>query len=101
MIFGESFAEPAMSQPVKGMLSFEGSWKVTDGVLDGDGGAGPKLISDAAPISQVEVGVELFLPGNAAGNAGLIVRAARPGAGADNFDGYEISIDVARKMLRL
>src|SRR6185437_11097423 len=32
-------------------------------------------------------------------NAGLIVRTGRAGAGADNFDGYEVSIDVARKRL--
>ncbi|HEX4796100.1 MAG TPA: family 16 glycoside hydrolase [Humisphaera sp.] len=102
MIFGESFQEPPMSQPVKGMIAYDGSWKViSDGVVDGGGGPGPKLLSDTIPITAGEVGIELFLPGNAAGNAGVIVRASGAAAGADNFDGYEISVDVARKMLRL
>src|SRR6185437_16524297 len=39
MIFGESFSEPAQGEPVKGMISAEGQWKVLDGgVLEGAGG---------------------------------------------------------------
>ncbi len=33
------------------------------------------------------------MPDAGGGNAGLIVRVDKPGVGADNFDGYEISLD--------
>jgi len=97
MIFGESFAEPARSVPVKGFVSPDGLWKVKDGVVEGEGGAGPKLISNVAPFVSGEAGVEVFFDGDAGGNAGLIVRVDKAGAGADNFDGYEVAIDLARK----
>src|SRR5262249_12070334 len=66
-----------------------------------EGGPGPKLVSDHAPFSRGEVGVELFFPDRAAGNAGLIVKVHKPGLGADNFDGYEVSLDPAGRFLRL
>jgi len=102
MIFGESFQEPARAEPVKGMIATEGRWTVgTDGALEGDGGNGPKLLNDAGAFADGEAGVEVYLPGTADGNAGLVVRASRAGPGADNFDGYEVSIDAAKKMLLL
>ncbi len=64
-------------------------------------GQGPKVLS-ATPISEAgEAGVDLYFKGATAGNGGLIIKAANAGAGADNFDGYEISIDVARKVVNL
>src|SRR4051812_41913247 len=50
MIFGESFAEPPSSSPVKGFVATDGEWKVSDGMLSGEGGPGPKLISSVAPF---------------------------------------------------
>jgi hypothetical protein len=103
MIFGESFGEPAQGAPVKGMIASEGEWKVLDGgVLEGAGGSGPKLMRDpATSFTTGEAGVEVFLPGNREGNAGLVVRGSRAGAGADNFDGYEVSLDALKKVVVL
>jgi hypothetical protein len=100
MVFGESFAEPMRGEPVKGMAASEGEWKVSgDGVLEGSAGQGPKLIAEGQRVGNGEVGVDVFLPGSGSGNAGLVVRTNRAGPGADNFDGYEISIDAARKVV--
>src|SRR5579871_3999461 len=94
MIFGESFQEPPRGEPLKGMVAFEGQWKLgDDGALEGEAGQGPKLLREGPAFADGEIGIDVFLPRNSNGNAGLIVRAARPGPGADNFDGYEIALD--------
>src|SRR5436189_6482506 len=67
MIFGESFAEPARSSPVKGFVSPDGQWKVADGVVEGGSGPGPKLVSDLKPFVGGEAGVEVYFAGNAGG----------------------------------
>src|SRR5467141_4138660 len=72
MIFGESFAEPPRTTPVKGFVSPDGVWKVKDGVVEGEGGAGPKLVCGVAPFVSGEAGVEVFFDGDAGGNVGLI-----------------------------
>ncbi|MBA3414699.1 MAG: DUF1080 domain-containing protein, partial [Chloroflexia bacterium] len=99
MIFGESFQEPPPAGQVRGFVSPDGEWRVTGGEVHGGGGEGPKLVSSAQAFENGEAGVDVYLPGDAGGNAGLIVRVNQARAGADNFDGYEVSIDVARKLL--
>src|SRR5579859_599995 len=99
MIFGESFQEPPPSEPVRGFLAVDGQWSVHDGIVQGGDGPGPKLVSSAEPFTAGECGVEVFFPGSAAGNGGLIVKVDKAGPGADNFDGYEVSIDIARKVV--
>jgi hypothetical protein len=101
MVFGESFQEPSSQSPVKGFRAFDGRWSVEDGELHAGGDDGPKLISDHAAFADGEAGVEVFFPDKKAGNAGIIVRAGKPGVGADNFDGYEVSLDPARGVLVL
>jgi hypothetical protein len=102
MLFGESFQEPPRTAPVKGFVACEGRWRAANGEVDGDAGPGHKLIDTTLPaIGDGEVGADVLLPGGTAGNAGLILRVNRAGAGADQFDGYEVSIDVARKRLVL
>jgi hypothetical protein len=101
MIFGESFQEPPLHRPLRGFVAYGGTWKLQGEVLHAGGGPGPKLISDHAPLARGEVGVEVFFPDRVAGNAGLIVKTAKPGLGADKFDGYEVSLDPAGRFLRL
>jgi hypothetical protein len=101
MIFGESFQEPPPAIPPKGFKAFGGRWKVTGDELAGDAGDGPKLISERPAFSDGEVGVEVLFPDRRMGNAGLILRAGNAGPGADNFDGYEVSLDAAAQILRL
>jgi alpha-L-arabinofuranosidase len=101
MIFGESFQEPPLHAPLRGFRAYGGRWSALMGELRAEGGPGPKLVSDHPPFADGEVGVEVLFPDRRAGNAGLIVRVARPGIGADNFDGYEVSLDPARGVLVL
>jgi hypothetical protein len=101
MIFGESFQEPAGASPVRGFRAFGGRWRLQNGEVSVEGGDGPKLVSDRAPFGDGEVGVEVFLADRRPGNAGLIVRVEKPGPGADNFAGYEISLDARANVLRL
>jgi hypothetical protein len=101
MIFGESFQEPAFQQPLAGFIAHGGSWAPDGDTLLAGGGPGPKLVSDHAPFASGEVGVEVFFPDRAAGNAGLIVKTNRPRLGADNFVGYEVSLDPAGRLLHV
>src|SRR5215469_10434045 len=101
MIFGESFQEPPSQRPLQGFRAFGGSWALRGEELEAGGGPGPKLLSDRAALGRGEAGVEVLFADRAAGNAGLIVKAGRVGAGADNFDGYEVSLNPGRNVLTL
>jgi hypothetical protein len=101
MVFGESFQEPASQPPVKGFRAHDGRWTLAGGELRGGAGDGPKLVSDQPAFADGEAGVEVFFPDRTAGNAGLIVRVHKPGAGADNFDGYEVALNPERGVLVL
>jgi hypothetical protein len=101
MIFGESFQEPVSAGSLRGFVAHGGTWELHGDELYAGGGPGPKLVSEHGPFARGEVGVEVLFPDRAAGNAGLIVRTSRAGPGADNFDGYEISLDAQRAVLRL
>jgi hypothetical protein len=99
MIFGESFQEPAPAPEVTGFKTHGGHWLVQDGVVQIDGGRGPKLVSDRAAFRDGMVGVEVNFADRQGGNGGLIVRVDNPGIGADRFIGYEVALDVARQRL--
>jgi hypothetical protein len=101
MIFGESFQEPSAHQPVLDFTAYGGTWEVKGEQLHVVGGPGPKLISHHAPFAKGEVSVEVFFADRGAGNAGLVVKVNKPGVGADNFSGYEVSLDPAARILRL
>jgi alpha-L-arabinofuranosidase len=101
MIFGESFQEPAFQQPLAEFTAYGGSWKLDGDNLIAGGGNGPKLVSDHPPVAKAEVGAEVLFTDRTGGNAGLIVKTHRPGVGADNFDGYEVSLDPSAQILRL
>ncbi len=108
MIFGESFQEPPVISPAKNFSAFAGQWRVADAELSGSAGDGPKLVSSTvAPFADGEASVEINLPSannspkGEVHNAGLILRVARPGIGADEFDGYEIALDAGRQVVGL
>ncbi|MEI7948524.1 MAG: family 16 glycoside hydrolase, partial [bacterium] len=86
---------------VIGFTTYGGSWQTKDGVLSVSADAGAKLIADTPAFATGEVGVEMLLPEAGGGNAGLIVKVSEAGVGADRFNGYEISLDANRQMLRL
>lgn len=101
LIFGESFQEPSPGAPPVHFKSFGGEWSVREEALRGGPGDGPKLLSEAPPFSDGRVGVEVRFEDRQGGNAGLIVRVANAGPGADNFDGYEVSLYPSSGTLRL
>jgi alpha-L-arabinofuranosidase len=101
MVFGESFQEPPLQAPLKGFRAYDGRWSVEAGELRAGGGEGPKLVSNHPPFADGEAGVEFFFADRKAGNAGLIVRVGKPGVGADNFDGYEVTLNPERGVLVL
>jgi hypothetical protein len=100
MIFGESFQEPPVST-IAGFKAYGGQWTILDGALQYRGKPGDKLVSELPGFRDGEIGVDVFLPEGQSWNAGLICRVARPGDGADNFDGYEISLNVRDQRLLL
>ncbi|HUT60551.1 MAG TPA: family 16 glycoside hydrolase [Phycisphaerae bacterium] len=93
MIAGQAFQEPPLNPPVKGFTVHGGRWAARQDELAAPGGAGPKLICDEPAFGVGEVGVEVFFPDRAAGNAGLIVKTSDCGVGADRFNGYEVALD--------
>jgi hypothetical protein len=102
MLYGESFQEPPAVSQIAKFIVAGGEWTAADGELSGGPGAGPKLVSTTVKDFRTgEVGVEVLLPQNAAGNAGLIVRVNDARVGADAFDGYEIAIHADRKLVML
>ena len=99
MIFGESFQEPPKPLPLKGFTAYGGQWTAKDGELRAEAGDGPKLVSDVPAFAVGEVAVEILLPGEQGGNAGLIVKVDDPGNGADAFTGYEVSLEASGKLV--
>ena len=94
MIFGESFAEPAVQLPLKVFKTYEGRWTLTeDGSVQGIGGNGSKIIWDGPAISEGEVSVDVKLTETTGGNGGLILKVINADKGADAFTGYEVSLE--------
>ncbi len=99
MIFGESFAEPPASPPIRGFRAYGGTWTAGNGEVRAIPGNGYKLIADGPAIGSGEVGVEIKFDERRGGNAGLLVEVDRPGIGADAFTGYEISLETSSQLM--
>jgi alpha-L-arabinofuranosidase len=97
MVFGESFQEPAgFPGAIEGFRALGGDWQVRNGELRFSGELGCKLISELPTFDKGEVGLEVFAERNGA-NLGLIVCVGNAARGADNFDGFEISLRPERQ----
>lgn len=93
MIFGESFQEPARSGGFREFTVPDGDWKAAAAGVEVSAAPGPKLVANDVSFASGEASVEIFFAEQRAGNAGLIVKINRARAGADNFIGYEISLE--------
>ncbi|MCD8269990.1 MAG: DUF1080 domain-containing protein [Parabacteroides sp.] len=91
-IFGESFEEPARGFAFDQFAAYEGFWEPRDEGVAIGAFPGAKLVYKPMNIDKGIVEVELRMNGNAAHNAGLLVRVNNPGNGADSFEGYEVSL---------
>ena len=100
MVFGESFQEPPETA-VEGFTTIGPGWGLDGEDLLGPASPGPKLLADGPPLETGEARVRVFFPDDHAGAAGLIlkVNGARPGA--DNFHGYEVSLNPKKQTLAL
>ena len=94
MIFGESFAEPAVQLPLKGFTAYEGRWMLTsDGSVQGVGSDGSKIVWEGSAPSEGDVSVDVKLTESSGGNGGFILNVRDAGRGADAFTGYEVSLE--------
>jgi alpha-L-arabinofuranosidase len=91
-IFGESFEEPTPGFKFDNFTAYEGYWRVEDGILAVPASAGAKLVYNTIISDNSSVETDLKFDKNSSGSAGLLVRVNNPGKGADEFDGYEISL---------
>ncbi len=99
-IFGESFEEPAPESTFKNWTAYEGAWQPTAGGVKVAGGPGYNLVYNKTLAKNSSVSVQVKF-GKADVNAGLILNVNKARNGADNFEGYEISLDPNRQMLVL
>ncbi len=100
-VIDDHFLESPVPSPLPGFRAYDGTWRVSDGVLYAEPAAGSKLIADEPVLAAGEVACEILFPDDRQGSAGLIVKVGRPGIGADAFDGYEVALDPHDQCLRL
>lgn len=99
-LFGESFEEPAPRTDPKGWRNFGACYYPDGDGIHIRGGSGPKLVREMPDMADGTVEASLVLSNDMGENAGLLVRVAYPGVGADSFDGYEVSLSAkARKVI--
>lgn len=93
-IFGESFEEPPQAAKFAGWTAYGGDWRADGQGVQVSADAGGKLVRDGTDFADgtVEADIRPTVSRDSNGNAGLLVRVQNPATGADNFDGYEISL---------
>ncbi len=95
------FFPPQAQAAVAGFQVLGGDWKVADGVVSVGAGRGPKLVLEDVSLSTGKVGAEVFFTDKRGGNVGLLVKVSDAAVGADNWNGYEISLYADRQVLHL
>ncbi|MFO0979566.1 MAG: DUF1553 domain-containing protein [Planctomycetaceae bacterium] len=83
-----------------GWSLFEGQWRRVDDstwmVSQHNGG---KILLDKTPLHDGEVQIEMKMTPGRANIGGLLLRVSEPRAGADNWFGYEVSLDLPGQVL--
>ncbi len=98
-IFGESFEEPEPSPEIENFTVHEGVWKATNNEVFVLAFSGAKLIYNPTDVTKGYAETEIKFNSKNDGNAGFITRVTKPGKGADNFYGYEISLKADGKKI--
>ncbi len=81
-----------------GWSRYDGDWTVQpDGNWRVQPNNGAKVLWDAEPIVDGEVRVEMKMTPNRASIGGLVVHVSEPQVGADNWYGYEISLNAGNQ----
>jgi len=100
-IFGESFEEPSPGINFEGFSEYEGSWNLQDSTVSVQTWPGAKLVSISPVFSDGSAEVNLKFTDTSGDNAGFIFHVSTSGNGADNFNGYELSLLHNGTVLRL
>jgi len=101
-IFGESFEEPPPGTSPRGWLRLGGEWSPgATGIICSRGGGGPKLVREMPDLGDGTIETQIRLSNDLGDNAGLLVRVSKAGVGADDFDGYEISLSSKSRQIIL
>ncbi|GAB3933451.1 alpha-L-arabinofuranosidase C-terminal domain-containing protein [Mucilaginibacter myungsuensis] len=99
-LYGDSFEEPAPSRQFKGWRTIKGEWGTIPGGVSVNAGEGYKLIKETPVIQDGSIEADIAFP-KGSGVAGFITHVNNAGPGADNFDGYEISLAPERQAIVL
>jgi len=100
-IFGESFEEPASSIDFEGFTKYEGDWKLNSPGISVFSWPGAKIVNKTPSFADGSAEVNLKFTSTSGENAGIIFHVSESGGGADNFNGYEISLLRSGTTLRL
>ncbi len=100
-IVDEYFFQHVEPVPVAGFRVLGGDWKLADGVVSVGPGRGPKLVLEEPTISVGKVGAEVFFTDKRGGNLGLLVKVSDADVGADDWNGYEVSLYADKQVLHL
>ncbi len=98
-IFGEGFEEPALAH-IKGFRAYDAPWQLVTGMTQLQTAKHGKIIEERRCLSKGTVEVEVRMDDGKA-IAGLIVNVSCPAAGANAFNGYEVSLNAAKGTLVL
>ncbi|MFO1062323.1 MAG: alpha-L-arabinofuranosidase C-terminal domain-containing protein [Pirellulales bacterium] len=101
LIFGESFQESVATRSPIGFQHYGDPWSIEGDFVRGLKSNGNKLVSQFPPFEDGIAEVQVRFDGDSSGLAGLILRVAEPAVGADNFVGYEVSLDPGHQVLLL
>ena len=81
-----------------GWSQFGGDWqRLSDTSWRVAADRGSKLLWDQQPLSEGEVSVEMRMTGGRAEIGGLLLCVSEPRVGADNWFGYEVSLNIPAK----
>ena len=85
-----------------GWSRFDGNWRAgSEGTLHVAQNTGAKLLWDTHPVHNGQVKVEMKMTPGKAAIGGLLLRVSEPKIGADNWYGYEVSLDIPSKTVML
>lgn len=102
LLFGESFEEPPIRlSPIADWTLYGGDWSLDGDELHVDADEGAKLVSDSTVVGDGTVSCDIRLNHSSGTNASLLVRVSDPHTGADNWNGYEISISQKDKAVAI
>lgn len=93
-LFGEAFEEPIAPDGIAGWAVYDGTWTASGSRVSVLAHYGAKIAQDEPAFANgsAEFDIRFVSAAGSGENAGAILCVNGAGEGADNFDGYEISL---------